>query len=630
MSRLFGTAGIRGITNQDITPELVVRLTKALTTLAPVNAKIGVAHDTRFGSHELANIAALCISLAGKNAFYFGVLASGPFSFNIKRLRLNFGVMITGSHMPPERNGIIIIENDGSYAPFSLTDRLEALISRDNIPLPHPFKIKSLSIKDGVSIYKKEMLLKFRVIKPMKILIDPANGAACELAADIFRELGCKVVEINSDRLPIPARHSEPRAENVKTAARLVRKLNCDIGVCLDVDADRVMFITNDGISVSEDTTGALFALYELRKNDICVVPVNSSAVIEYAVKKKGAILKYCGIGQPETIKAIKKLGGVYSYEESGKYYFCKENLYSDGIFSALKLAEIMSKTRKDLKTLSSEIPRYYPLKFNVHIKSQKKAWDKIRTKFDKQDRNVKHLDIKIDGFKRIYEDGSWLMIRPSGTEPLIRVYSDSSEKKRSQKLLEFGKKIVTSALLFFLVLIYACSTVDHGPVLEKYEEAKQLISKKEFKGAISKLNELLALDPSMPQAWQARATCHEKLGDKTKAKEDLDMAVNKAQEDEKYIYYFARARFHHKNKENDLALADYTTAAKSSLDLLKDGISNNYILEIFRHRGLLYEETGKIKEAIIDYEIAMNIAVSESTKQQLQTLIFTLKQKKH
>src|SRR6185436_11809507 len=195
-----------------------------------------------------------------------------------------------------------------------------------------------------------------------------------------------------------------------------------------DVDADRVLFIDADGIPISEDTAGAVFAKTVLKPGDLCVVPINSSGLIERVCRDAGARLEYCAVGQPPTLEAIKKLGAVYSYEESGKYYFPRTFLWPDGVYSAGRMLELMAKTGRSLAELASEFPRYHQVKKNVTVDSerQEQAMRRAAQRLEKSLVDGRTRDVTVDGFKRVYSDNSWLLFRKSGTEPLIRVYSDA------------------------------------------------------------------------------------------------------------------------------------------------------------------------------------------------------------
>jgi phosphomannomutase/phosphoglucomutase len=455
--RLFGTAGIRGGTNVDITPRLCLDIAQAFGTWIRRRrqsaGRVGVAHDTRFGARPFAQAAIAGISAAGHEAIDYGVLASGPFSVNLVQSSADGGVMVTGSHMPYDRIGILLFGPDGSCAPFDVTDEIERLHREGDLLRVKPEEIGA--IHQGSSpgeVYIGEALRhvdrKAIAARRLRVLIDPANGSASTLAREAFERAGCEVVSINASFQPIPNRPSEPRAHTVEEARSIAKVLKLDMGLCLDVDADRSLFVTARGEALSEDAVGAIFAHSELKTDDVCVVPVNSSGLIEYVAQRVGARLEYCRIGQPETIKAVKDLKAAYSYEESGKYYFARNFLWADGIFSGLKMAEILARERRSLPEIADALPAFHQVKDALAIAEERKepvfrgAVQRLRD--GAVEPGVR--DVEIDGFKRVFKDHAWLLVRPSGTEPLIRVFSDGSSVARAQELVKAGLAAVAAA----------------------------------------------------------------------------------------------------------------------------------------------------------------------------------------
>jgi phosphomannomutase/phosphoglucomutase len=266
---------------------------------------------------------------------------------------------------------------------------------------------------------------------------------------EFFQWLGCKTELINYDPAPVPGRPSEPRAGTVTEAIDVVRRENCDFGACFDVDADRVLFIDADGIPVSEDTVGAVFARSVLQPGDICVVPINSSGLIEQVCREVGARLEYCGVGQPEEVQAIKDHGAAFCYEESGKYYFPRHFLWSDGPYSAGRLLEIMAREGKTLAQLAAEFPHFHQIKKNVDVPEDRKlaamgsVHERLRTRLVEG----RVRDVTLDGFKHIFDDHAWLLFRKSGTEPLIRVYSDAPTLERAESLAAAGEALLRECL---------------------------------------------------------------------------------------------------------------------------------------------------------------------------------------
>ena len=179
------------------------------------------------------------------------------------------------------------------------------------------------------------------------------------------------------------------------------------------------------------------------------IVPVNSSGLIEVICRRVGARLEYCRIGQPLTVKALKDLGGVYSYEESGKYYFARRQMWCDGLLSAAKFLELMARTGKKASELVADLPRFHQAKDGLEVEHALKQ--PLLRKVEETWKNELHQgrvrDVTIDGLKRVYEDGAWLLVRPSGTEDLMRVYSDAPSRDRAEALVRGGMELVGRCL---------------------------------------------------------------------------------------------------------------------------------------------------------------------------------------
>lgn len=456
--RLFGTAGIRGVTNTGITAELALRVARAygdwIQRHVRKNGAVAVGHDTRWGAEMLARAAASGFASAGLHVQFYGCVSTGVLSLNVARTKMDGALLITGSHLPPDRIGLLLIQGDGSIAPFSVTDAVEEILHSDDyreVPANEIGRLEEAFHPYELYISECMQALDARLCrsKNFKVLADPANGAASYVAMEFFQWLGCAVELINYDPAPVPGRPSEPRAGVVGEAIEAVRRNKCDLGACFDVDADRSLFIDADGIPVSEDTMGAVFAKSELRPGDVCVVPINSSGLIEQVCRERGARLEYCAVGQPPTLEAVKRLGAAYSYEESGKYYFARHFLWSDGLFTAGRLLELMARTGRTLAELASDFPRFHQVKRNVPVDDDRKeqAMTRAAQRLQKSLAEGRTRDVTVDGFKRVYEDHSWLLFRQSGTEPLIRVYSDAPSKERAEELAERGERLLRECL---------------------------------------------------------------------------------------------------------------------------------------------------------------------------------------
>lgn len=446
------------MTNTGITAELALRVARAygdwIHRQAKQSGSVAVGHDTRWGAEMLARAAASGFASAGHHVQFYGCVSTGVLSLNVACTKQDGALLVTGSHLPPDRIGLILLQADGSIAPFSVTDAVEEILASEDYREVPPREIGRLEEAfHPYELYISECMqaLDARLCrsKNFKVLADPANGTASYIAMEFFQWLGCDVELINYDPNPVPGRPSEPRAAVVTDAIAAVRKHGCHLGACFDVDADRSLFIGADGIPVSEDTMGAVFAKHELKAGDVCVVPINSSGLIEKVCRDVGARLEYCEVGQPPTLEAIKRLKAGFSYEESGKYYFPRHFLWSDGLYTSGRLLELMAQSGRSVAELAAEFPRYHQVKKNVAVADDRKdqALARATERLQKVMTEGRSRDITIDGFKRVYDDNSWLLFRKSGTEPLIRVYSDAPTKERAETLAAQGSALLEACL---------------------------------------------------------------------------------------------------------------------------------------------------------------------------------------
>jgi phosphomannomutase/phosphoglucomutase len=196
--------------------------------------------------------------------------------------------------------------------------------------------------------------------------------------------------------------------------------------------------------------TGCIFARYVLskRKGPV-VVPVNSSILIEKVCKDAGVPLHYCRVGQPSTMEAIRKFGAVFSYEESGKYYFVRDEFWCDGILATMKFLEVMAARSLKASELAAEFPRMAQVKYKLPCPDTEKQRIYPAVKdvlsshpFDDVDRII-----DIDGLKTIYKTGGWLLIRVSGTEPLVRIFAEAATDDTAKELADYGAELVKTAL---------------------------------------------------------------------------------------------------------------------------------------------------------------------------------------
>ena len=466
MQPTFGTAGIRGLTFQEISPALAEKVARTYGTHLKQHGgkSVVIGRDTRHGAHSLELAAAAGFSAAGIDVTCCGVLPTPALAAYLTSISADGAMMITGSHTPPERIGLIVMFNDGGYLIGDVAKNIESWLHKEpSLQLYASYneagKIRSNStvLEEYKSYLLKRTNLEILRQRKWKILVDAGNGTASGIAADIFHSIGADVASINDIMDGIPNRPSEPRTNTIDEARRVTQAIGADLGVCFDVDADRVVFVTsaqdtNKATVIPPDVIGVTLMEFVLQKKQgKIVLPINSSGLADLILQEKfGDSVIYCRIGQPATIEACKKHAAVFSYEESGKYYFIGEKiLWTDAILATLRILEYLTTEGLTPSELLTQYPQFFTKTINnpVSLEYQDQIYQKTLERWNKNPiAGLKVIqESNIDGCRKTYEDGSWMLIRKSGTEPLIRVVADSREEQRAIELSQKGADWVQS-----------------------------------------------------------------------------------------------------------------------------------------------------------------------------------------
>jgi len=436
--QLFGTAGIRGITNEDITPELALMVGKAYGSV--FQGKLAVARDTRHGAEMIAHSIISGLLATGNDVYDLGIVPLPVFARYVADF-MDGGIIVTGSHTPPQIMGIVAVDSLGRDLYWDMSEKIEKIYQTEEFHIANWQSINDSVKEDAIEHYTQFVEKQAKNIDGYSVLLDLANGSACGVWERILSSLGVNVSCINCKRKHVPSRPSEPRRT---TVTELISKSkDYDLGAGVDVDADRVVFAA-DGKFVSEDITGAIFAKRLAKR---MVTPINSSSLVNYIAKEYGIKVIQCPIGPPEIAEAMIVHHADFGYEETGKYVF-PPNLWGDSLLSIIKMLSIMNTEGKSLIELAAEFPRFYQIKEKIVVPRSRKREivDKIGALLEKSPPKGVEDIVKIDGVKLIYED-SWLLIRASGTEDVIRVFSDSKSEKKARELVDFGKRLVQEQL---------------------------------------------------------------------------------------------------------------------------------------------------------------------------------------
>ena len=453
MPKLFGTSGIRGIANREVTSELALKVGLALATYIE-NGSFLVARDTRVSGEMIENALTAGILAGGANANKLGIAPTPALAFLTKKHGLNAGVMITASHNPPEYNGIKIFNSDSTGLNEKQQEEIEKIIENENFRLAEWNKIgKCVDVKYWIKDYIHQILGNLSFKKSWFVVIDPGCGATSAVAPFIFRELGCKVRALNAQPDGFfPGRSPLPDRESLKPLGSVVRELKADVGIAYDGDGDRVVFIDENGNFVSLDQSLALYAAYVIEKNrgGTVVTHVEASMCVEDTVEKLGGKVLRTKVGDVSIANAMKNCGAVFGGEPCGAWIHPEHHFCPDGILSSVLFLKMLDEKDAKLSELISQVPSYPILREKVECPNNFKetVMRKVESKIAEVFPDFKDK-ITVDGVRLSLSDG-WILIRPSGTEPVIRITAEARDytvaNEIMQKTLVFVNRLVREA----------------------------------------------------------------------------------------------------------------------------------------------------------------------------------------
>jgi len=431
---------MRGLTDTEISEDLCWKVGTSLARVFGESKTLGLGYDTRPGAARLAGVCAAAMESAGASVVNLGVAPSPLVCAMICSRKMDGGLMVTGSHLSYDRIGLIPLDRLGAIPPRGETDKIAALASEvrapnsiaGQLPAEQDFTFEYLQFVQRICGSNLPG-------RGVRLALDTAGATGAGLIPRLMNDLGCNVHAMHDSRMDFAPRKMEPRADCVGELSELVSETSSDFGAAYDSDCDRVLFVDETGDPVSEDMAAVIFAKYIFSGGPGTVVtPVNSSGLIKKVWK--GEVVE-CVIGPPEITLAAQTYNARFAYEESGKYFFPPEAMWADGIIATAMMAKILGTTKKKLSDIIREFPRHVQFKRNV-----KGTWDQVRDVLAKVRQNFKPDGASlndIDGLKYIFRDGSWLLIRASGTEPLVRVYTDSPSPARARELSDLGMAAV-------------------------------------------------------------------------------------------------------------------------------------------------------------------------------------------
>lgn len=437
MSRLFGTDGVRGIANQDLTVELALRLGRAAAfklahrgQACPERSRgkrprVILARDTRTSGDMLEAALVAGMTSTGADALLAGVLPTPAVAYLATALEVDAGVMLSASHNPFDYNGIKFFSHQGYKLPDALEDEIERLtLSEEEIPCPTAGDVgRAEACPEAVDRYQAHLraVMSHR-LDGMKIAVDCANGAAYMIAPQVLRDLGADVVALHDqpDGININARCG---ALHTDVVAQAVLDHGADVGLTFDGDADRLLMADERGQAVGGDNVLAITARHLKSQGrlpgDLVVGTVMNNLGLELALAEIGASLRRTRVGDRYVLEAMLETGARLGGEQSGHIIFLDHATTGDGLITALVVLDIMIAEDKRLSELAAIMTPCPQVLLNVAVR-ERVAWD--------QDPEV---TAAITNAERELDTSGRVVVRASGTEPLIRVMVEGMDGDR-------------------------------------------------------------------------------------------------------------------------------------------------------------------------------------------------------
>jgi len=445
--RLFGTSGIRGVVNRDLTPSLCSDIGRALGTMLPAGSSVCMGTDSRLSREMVKQAVSDGLIDAGINVAHLGIVPTPALALLTREIGFDAGVMITASHNPPEYNGIKLFNRDGiGYS----RDQEEVL---ENIYYEGKFRISKTGAAETLMRARlrymeaiKPLIKDFKFNTDLKLLVDPGGGAAAGFASYILESLGFKVISFND--VPdgrFPGRNPEPREYTLLETMRFLRQKNADLAVCFDGDADRVVFCDQTGFLGFNEMLAYISRLVvKMTGRKTVAATVETGILLDCAIEDLGASVIRGKVGDVYTAYLARDNNSALGVEPAGVYIIPEAGYYPDSIYATLLLLSSLSNVA-EIRQFFRTLPPLFFSKDRVDCPDDRKqaVMEKIRQKAA----FLKPVAINdLDGL-RLEFGGSWMLIRASGTEPVIRIMAESKSQVYTHDLLTGGVAIVRDSI---------------------------------------------------------------------------------------------------------------------------------------------------------------------------------------
>ena len=432
---LLSISGMRGIVGEGLTPELVLTYALAFGDYCK-GSKVVLGRDPRASGEMLKPAAISGLLASGCDVIDLGICPTPTVEIAAEDSKA-YGLVITASHNPIQWNGLKFVGPDGIFLSAAQVQKLYRLAKSSRLACKSWNRLGRIRVEESWIQKHVEKILKLEYVdskrirkKRPKVVLDCNNGAGSSIARMLLKALGCTVVELNCELSGSFAHAPEPLPQNIKMLCRKVKQAKADMGFALDPDGDRLAVVSEKGIPLGEENTLALAARFVLGKNPgDMAVNVSTSKVIDEIATGFGVKVYRTPVGEAFVSRKLKGIKGIIGGEGNGGVILPELHLGRDGLLAMALILEWLVESRKPISELSQELPSYYMIKKKIDLKGDlEPKTNRLRRFFSKAKVN------RIDGIRFDFAD-SWVHVRKSNTEPVIRIIAEGKSKAMANKL---------------------------------------------------------------------------------------------------------------------------------------------------------------------------------------------------
>jgi len=445
--RLFGTSGVRGVVNQDLTPGLCKDVGRALGTILPAGSSVCMGTDSRLSREMVKNAVTDGLIESGVNVAHLGIVPTPALALLTREIGFDTGIMITASHNPPEFNGIKLFNKDSIGYSRTQEEEIENVFYQQNFRKNKTGAVETLlRARLRYTEFIKSLIKDFKFNYDLKLMVDAGNGAASGFASYIFENIGFKVIPFND--VPdgrFPGRSPEPKEDTLVETIKFLRQKNADLAICFDGDADRVVFCDQTGfLGFNEMVSYISRQAIKMTGRKTVATTVETGMLLDLAIEDLGGSVIRGRVGDVYAAHLARDNNSALGIEPVGVYILPEAGYYPESIYACLLLLSSFTSVA-EIRHFYKSLPPLYFDKVKVDCPNDIKsdAMEKIKHKVV----HLKPVEINdLDGL-RLEFGGAWMLIRASGTEPAIRVLAESKGQAYTRDLLNNGMAIVQDAL---------------------------------------------------------------------------------------------------------------------------------------------------------------------------------------